>query len=238
MGKTHTLTAAILLFAAGGVLAQTLEVRGRLVAEEPGADFEGSVVWIDGGEALPRQGRPPDPRLVAMNQIDKDFFPRVLAIRKGDRVNFENLDGVFHNVFSLDKRNRFDLGLYKGKKHFAADLKTEIKGAGSTIRAFPMDGKFSVFCNIHPDMVGTIYVFDHPYYAQADKNGLFTLPAPAPGNHTLVVDGPRLGGLSRTPVTVAPEAPLLEIKLQLKKAAKKVPHTRKDGSSYSAKPAY
>src|SRR5262249_31672411 len=51
----------------------------------------------------------PMPRLA---QKDQSFVPRVLAIAAGTRVDFPNLDPIFHNVFSLSPARRFDLGKY------------------------------------------------------------------------------------------------------------------------------
>ena len=49
------------------------------------------------------------PRIV---QKDMRFFPRVLAIAAGTQVEFQNLDGVYHNAFSVSTAKRFDLGKY------------------------------------------------------------------------------------------------------------------------------
>ena len=155
---------ALILGAALPSLVVAGELRGRLLdkREKSGTDLEGYVVWLKDGRDLPPLSRPKTAN--EMRQIDKQFSPRFLAMLKGESVLFDNFDNVFHNVFSLDKRNRFDLGLYKGKKHFSADLMTEIKDAGDPVRAYTKVGKFHVFCNIDPDMWGVIYVFDHPAY--------------------------------------------------------------------------
>ena len=167
-----------------------------------------------------------------MNQVRRDFSPRVLAVRRGEVVRFENLDSVFHNVFSLDKRNPFDLGLYKGLKRFAEDGRTVLGDGSAPAQKFAAEGKFLVFCNIHPDMVGVIHVIPHGYFAQADKDGLFDLPAPATGTVTLLADGPRLSQPASLAVDLGSAPALLEFPLRLKRLTVKPPHSRKDGRDY------
>jgi plastocyanin len=204
-------------------------LKGRLVAEgDKDADLAGYVVWIEGGEKL-------DPVAVesstpAMNQLHKHFSPPIVAIRAGSGVQFENMDEVFHNVFSLDKRNPFDLGMFKGKKRFAADGKKQ-EGEGVPTQTFPKAGKFLVFCNIHPDMMGTVHVFDHGYFSQSDKDGLFSLPELKAGDYSLVVDGPRLAEPFHFKLT-APASGLVDVSLKLKRRAAVAAHSRKNGEDY------
>ena len=219
----HALALSALLVApaAAGV------VKGRLTgARVP----EGYVIWIDGGEALPALDSATARHTV--NQINKDFSPKSIAIRAGDGVVFENLDNVFHNVFSLDKRNAFDVGLYKGKKRFGEDRKTPAADSGAPVEVFEAPGKYPIYCNIHPDMFGLVFVFGHGYYAQADKDGLFTLPVPASGAVTLKVDGPKL----KEPVVLKldldhPPA-ALDIPVKTPRVSPPPAHTKKDGSAY------
>ena len=49
------------------------------------------------------------PRAV-MDQRNETFVPHVLAITTGTTVDFPNSDRIYHNVFSLSKAARFDLG--------------------------------------------------------------------------------------------------------------------------------
>lgn len=229
--------AALAAVALCAVPARAEGLRGRLIPARP-ADLEGTVVWVEEGAGLPPL--PSSPATRAMSQINKRFSPRALAVRAGDRVDFENLDNVFHNVFSLDKEGRFDLGLFKGKRHFAADLKTELKDPGSTIQPFPKSGRFHVFCNIHPDMEGAVFVFSHGYFAQSDREGLFALPPLPPGSYTVGVDGPLLPKPIRTPVRVDAGTVLLEVPLAAaRRAAPPVAeHPRKDGTPYPSRRRY
>ena len=228
------LVLAFVLAAGAADAGETL--RGRLTSASGRADFEGYTVWIEDAGKLPAVAQESSVRV--MSQVNKSFSPAWLAVRAGDKIDFENLDNVFHNVFSLDKRNPFDLGLYKGKRHFAADLKTELQGGDTTLRAFGAAGKYQIFCNIHPDMVATVVAFDHGYFAQSDKNGVFALPAPPPGRYTLGVDGPRLKEPARIPIEFAAGAPFLNVSVSPARRAAKVKHTRKDGKDYPSDDDY
>jgi len=227
--------AAALWFVLVGAARAGETLRGRLAAPN-GGDFEGYVVWLEDGEGLPPVAREPATRV--MSQVNKSFSPAWLAVRAGDPVDFENLDNVFHNVFSLDKRNPFDLGLFKGKKHFAPDLKTELAAGDTVVRGFVVPGKYEIFCNIHPDMVGTLWVFDHGYFAQSDKNGVFTMPAPPPGEHLLGVDGPRLKRPMRIPIDLAAGVPMITVAVNPERKAQKRRHKRKDGKDYPSDDDY
>ncbi|HET9941187.1 MAG TPA: hypothetical protein VFR25_08780, partial [Candidatus Eisenbacteria bacterium] len=45
-------------------------------------------------------------------QKSQGFEPRVLPVAVGGRVDFPNLDPIYHNVFSVSPPKRFDLGKY------------------------------------------------------------------------------------------------------------------------------
>jgi plastocyanin len=217
---------AAALFAAP---ASAAVLKGRLTGVKPG-QAEGYVVWIEGGEDLPPLAHAAS--TFTVNQINKDFAPKISAIRSGDSVIFANLDAVFHNVFSLDKRNPFDAGLYKGSKRFGEDGKTPATDPGAPIVKFPAAGKFPIFCNIHPDMFGFVFVFAHGYYAQADKDGFFELPVPPGGARTVKADGPRLKAPVEIKVDFEHPPASLEIPLKLRWVSPPPAHTRKDGRVY------
>lgn len=215
---------SLVLMLSGAADAGTL--RGRLTGATKGLDE--LVVSLAEGPSLHLRGEGGgDP---AMNQLNKRFSPAVIAVAAGVPVRFENLDDVFHNVFSLDKRNPFDLGLYKGKRRFSEDRRTPVEGAEPSV-VFSSAGAYPVFCNIHPDMAGTVYAFNHPYFTRADRDGLFSLPAPESGTVTLVVEGPALAEPVRLKVRL-PTEERLEVPIKPKRLRLSKPHSRKDGSEY------
>ena len=119
---------------------------------------------LDG--ATPVRPSPP----AAIEQKNKTFTPRVLAVPVGTAVTFPNNDGIFHNVFSLSTGNVFDLGLYRS-------------GASKT-RTLTAAGVVRIFCNIHPQMSAFVVAVPTPWVAMAEAGGAFRLDLP-PGRYRL-----------------------------------------------------
>jgi plastocyanin len=107
-----------------------------------------------------------------MDQRNETFVPHVLAVMVGTLVDFPNSDRTYHNVFSLSRTKRFDLGRYAAGKS----------------RAVRMDrpGVVRVFCDIHSHMNAFILVFNHPFFKVTDADGRFELPGVPPGAYTIV----------------------------------------------------
>jgi plastocyanin len=112
------------------------------------------------------------PRAV-MDQRNQTFRPYVLAIPVGTTVDFPNNDSTYHNVFSLSKARRFDLGRYP-------------RGLSRAVR-FDRPGVVRVFCEIHSHMSAFILVFAHPYFALTDDGGRYRIERVPPGSYRLVV---------------------------------------------------
>jgi plastocyanin len=113
-----------------------------------------------------------EPGRVMMDQRNETFVPRLLAITTGTTVDFPNSDSVFHNVFSLSRARRFDLGRYAAGRSKAV--------------TFDRPGVVRVFCDIHSHMSAFVVVFNHPFFRVTDADGRFRMdPVPA-GSYTLV----------------------------------------------------
>ena len=105
-----------------------------------------------------------------IDQRGLEFKPRVLAVQVGTTVEFQNHDHVFHNVFSLHRGKRFDLGLYP---------------FGTTKSAtFDESGLSRIFCNIHPNMAAYVMTVDSSYFAVSDAKGRFRIASVPPGTYT------------------------------------------------------
>jgi plastocyanin len=109
---------------------------------------------------------------VSMDQRHETFLPHLLAITVGTTVDFPNNDRIYHNVFSLSKTRRFDLGRYAA-------------GRSKAIR-FDRPGIVRVFCDIHSHMNAFILVFTHRFYSVADAEGRYEIDHVPPGTYTLV----------------------------------------------------
>ncbi len=109
----------------------------------------------------------------SMDQKNESFVPFVLAIVAGTTVDFPNRDKTFHNVFSLSKPQRFDLGRYAA-------------GRSKSVR-FDRPGVVRVFCDIHSHMNAFILVFAHRFFAATDESGAYRIDNVPPGNYNLAV---------------------------------------------------
>jgi len=157
-----------------------------------------------------------------MATINKSYEPRVLAVPVGAKVNFPNHDRVLHNVFSVSGRNRFDL---------------ELLGPGkSRAKTFSEPGLVRVFCNVHRDMVGFVWVLNTPYSARPDGSGRFHLAGLPPGVGTLTVWHERAKP-STFEIEAAVETAERDIELRITRP--RLPsHARKDGTAYRKRSRY
>ena len=107
-----------------------------------------------------------------LDQRNETFVPHVLAITTGTTVEFPNSDRIFHNVFSLSKVARFDLGRYA-------------TGRSKSVR-FDRPGIVRVFCDIHSHMNAFILVFSHTFFTMTDTDGRYRLDNIPPGTYTVL----------------------------------------------------
>lgn len=113
-----------------------------------------------------------DPARARMDQRNETFLPNLLAITVGTVVDFPNNDRTYHNVFSLSRTRRFDLGRYA-------------QGRSKSVR-FDRPGIVRVFCDIHSHMSAFIVVFNHRFFATTDSEGRYRIDGIPPGTYTVV----------------------------------------------------
>ncbi len=97
-----------------------------------------------------------------MDQQNLAFIPHVLPIPVGSTVLFPNNDKVDHNVFSMSRTKKFNLGSYK-------------PGDSQTV-VFDKPGIVELRCDVHAEMAAYILVMKNPYFGITDKNGNFEIP--------------------------------------------------------------
>lgn len=153
---------------------QTVTGEVALVSSKADAavkDSSGVVEWL-----VPRGVPQAEPATIAkttyrMVQHNKMFEPSLLVVPIGSLVAFPNVDPWFHNVFSLYRGKKFDLGLYEA-------------GAQKAIR-FDRPGASYVFCNIHPEMAAVVLTVESNYSGISDKLGHVSIVGVPSGDYVL-----------------------------------------------------
>jgi plastocyanin len=181
---------------------------GTVVGKVEGAGD--AIVYIDGAGPASRG-------TAAMKQEGKQFIPQTLVVTKGTAVEFPNRDAIFHNVFSMTPDNSFDLGSYR-------------QGESKKV-TMSKAGVVTVYCNMHPQMVGHILVVPNASYVRAGKDGFFRLTNVPAGTHRIVAWAP-----NAKPVTVqatVTDGEVVTVELAVKKGRGSL-HTKKDGLPYGS----
>jgi plastocyanin len=127
-----------------------------------------AVVYLEG--KFPKPGALP---VKQMEQKDLTFIPSLLPIELGTKVEFPNLDDVYHNIFSYSPAKRFDLGRYPPNEK------------PTPFQIFDRPGLVTVRCDIHEHMRALILVLDTPYFTITDPQGRYRLTKLPAGHFVL-----------------------------------------------------
>ncbi len=156
--------------------AQNAEIHATVIDErgKPVADAVVIAVPADGSLRAPARSRED-----VVDQVDKEFLPKVQAVLVGTPVTFPNHDSVRHQVYSFSAAKRFELPLYTGVPQAVV---------------FDKPGVVILGCNIHDWMVGYVYVSESPYFAKTDAAGKAVLTDVPPRGYVVRVWHPQLDG--------------------------------------------
>jgi plastocyanin len=152
-----------------GLVAQAAAAASlRVEVEDPaGRPVADAVVY-----ALPdKPVSPGDSLKASIDQVDRQFVPRVSVIQTGTSVTFPNSDNIRHSVYSFSPARTFTLKIYSG--------------IPATPVVFDKPGIVVMGCNIHDSMVAWVLVVDTPYFARTDSAGTASLQNLPPGSYKL-----------------------------------------------------
>jgi plastocyanin len=147
------------------------------VKDNSGAPVSGAVVMVQ-----PQGGVTIASRLVkrdiAVDQVDREFIPKLSIAALGARLSFPNRDIVQHSVYSFSKAKSFEIPIY----------------AGESPQVITLDkaGVITLGCNIHDWMVGYIVVADTPIAELTKADGTVIVTELARGKYNLRVWHPQL----------------------------------------------
>jgi hemoglobin len=141
------------------------------------------------------------PKRRVIEQRQREFAPKVLAVPVGSTVSFPNFDPIYHNVFSRSPANSFDLGLYR------SGLTREL--------AFEKEGIVRVGCNLHANMSAYVVVVSAPHYVITDQEGRFNFASVAPGRYRLQAFSERSQEPMVEAIEIKPEANQIALTLTL-----------------------
>src|SRR5712675_1753022 len=152
----------------------TVSGTAGLIAGAPGASVKDAskiVVWLSPIDAVRPVTASAGPVRYRLVQHNKRCESGLRVVPVGSVVDFPNEDPWFHNVFSLYRGKRFDLGLYQAGSHRSV--------------TFDRIGPSYLFCNIHPGMTGVVLAVDTSFFGISDKAGHYSIADVPPGNYTI-----------------------------------------------------
>ena len=177
MRRVHWMGFAAWVALTATAAAQTVDIAAR-VSDEKGQPIADAVVVAVPVDGLTRAA--PRAREAIVDQVNKEFEPRVTAVLAGTAVIFPNHDDVRHHVYSFSPAKRFELPLYAGVPSHPV--------------TFDRPGVVVLGCNIHDWMVGYVYVSESPYFAKTGKDGKAVLTELASRVYIVRVWHPQLDG--------------------------------------------
>ena len=124
----------------------------KINGKKPGPN---TLVFLETKSKLRVGGQKTD--TLTIRQSGLNFSPQHSVVQVGSTVTFSNEDREVHNIFSKSQSNQFNLGAMAS-------------GSFKTIK-FSQAGPVVLRCNMHKDMIGTLFVVPNGYYTKPDANG-------------------------------------------------------------------
>ena len=142
------------------LLASSLSIQALVitVVDSDSRPIKNLIIGFDSNSSIPA-GTLND--IAVMDQVDAQFKPEVLAVFKGQWVDFPNSDNVRHHVYSFSSPKPFEIKMFTGSEADAIQ--------------FDKPGIVVLGCNIHDSMIGYIYVSDQEITKISDSTGKIEL---------------------------------------------------------------
>lgn len=131
------------------------QVKGKIFINGK-APSPNTLVFLETKTKLPVQGQKKAPTLT-IQQNGLNFLPRHSVIQSGTTVTFSNHDKEVHNIYSKSLGNQFNLGAMASGSFKSIDFNTA--------------GPIVLRCNMHKDMIGTLFVVPNGHYTQPNAKG-------------------------------------------------------------------
>jgi plastocyanin len=195
----------------------TLE--GKVTLTKDGATLSGerirAVVYVEKAtpELPPLQ---PKEKPHQINQVNRNFDPRVLVVGINETVNFENEDKDEHSVFSNSDNDTFDFPASKKGK--------------TGVHTFINSGPVLLQCDRHAWMRADVLVVKNDFWSIVDGEGRFKIEGLPAGQYTLTLWEPN-GGKKQVKVPKACKGPT-KLEVPAMEIASDPQLKRKDGSDY------
>src|ERR1700761_2392285 len=169
-GMSKSLAFVLFATVAGNAVSADLEVSAHDLAGRP---LQDAVVYAEpvGAAAAPAADHATAHAII--DQVNKEFVPRVTVIRTNTEVTFPNSDAIRHSIYSFSAPKSFTTKLYSGRQ--------------APPVVFDKPGLVVLGCNIHDSMAAWVVIVDTPHFAKTAANGAASLRGLEPGNYRVKV---------------------------------------------------
>jgi hypothetical protein len=156
-----------------------------LIVDQGSRGITDVVVSVEGVT----KGKPlPDASTLVLENRACRFFHRANAAAVGSTLEIKNTDPILHNTH-IRKDTRMGPTLINVSQPV---------GTKAILKPLSVPGFFDTRCDAHPFMVGSIHVFEHPYFTVTDETGNFEISKVPPGRYQLRIWHERLGVREKT----------------------------------------
>lgn len=130
----------------------------------------------------PEKGKPfrvheslktPPTKQVVLDQPTCYFSPRIVVMRADQELLVKNPAPIAHNVVLTSFNNNQNVQMPPNSER--------------VFTVIPENNAINITCGAHPWMKGSLWVFEHPYFALTDDDGRFKIPLVPGGTHNLMI---------------------------------------------------